>query len=217
MKATFSIAAVCGFVVVLAAAHYVPWVAHVRLPSQTKVVANGGRAEQFVIRLPADRIGGGGSKAAGLRASLQPGTMQLPPEVVAQPMLMEHFKVRDSAGNIIGIAARHWSADSRGVGTAWSVLIPSRGAMLLTAPGETSAALDVALKQAGYDGGNNWNGELKLELAQDGDDGGVVAGGTEEFAGLDGRYSEVWTVTGIGENGELRGTIELNTITQKGS
>ena len=217
MKATFSIAAVCGFVGVLAAAHYVPWVAHARLPSQTTVVANGGRAEQFVIRLPADRIAGGGSTAAGLRAGLQPGTMQLPPEVMAKPMLMEHFKVRDSAGNVIGIAARHWSADTRGVGTAWSVLIPSRGALLLTAPGETGAALDAALKKAGYNAGSAWSGELKLELAPDGDDGGVVAGGTEEFAGLGGRYSEVWTVTGIGENGELRGTIELNTITRRGS
>jgi hypothetical protein len=217
MKTTFSIAAVCGFVGVLAAAHYVPWVAHVRLPSQTTVVANGGRAEQFVIRLPADRIAGGGSKVAGMRAELQPGAMPLPPEVVAQPMLMEHFKVRNSAGTVIGIAARHWSEDSRGIGTAWSVLIPSRGALLLTAPGETGAALDAALKKAGYSAGNAWSGELKLQLAPEGDDGGVVAGGTEEFGGLDGRYSEVWTVTGIGENGELRGTIELNTVTRRGS
>ena len=77
--------------------------------------------------------------------------------------------------------------------------------------------LDAALKKAGYNAGSVWSGELKLELASDGDDGGVVAGGTEEFAGLGGRYSEVWTVTGIGEKGELRGTIELNTITRRGS
>jgi hypothetical protein len=217
MKATFSIAAVCGFVGVLAAAHYVPWVAHARLPSQTKVVANGGRAEQFVIRLPADRIAGGGSTTAGLRAGLEPGVMHLPPEVTTKPMLMEHFKIRDSAGNVIGIAARHWSADSQGVGTAWSVLIPSRGALLLTAPGETGAALDSALKKAGYNAGAAWSGELRLELAAEGEDSGVVAGGTEEFAGLGGRYNEVWTVTGIGENGELRGTIELNTVTRRGS
>jgi hypothetical protein len=217
MKTTFSIAVLCGFAGVLAAAHYVPWVDHVRLPSQTKVVANGGRAEQFVIRLPADRIAAGGSKAAGLRANLPMGAMPLPPEIVARPMLVEHFKVRDSAGNVIGIAARHWSADARGVGTAWSLLIPSRGALLLTAPGEASEALDAALRKAGYNAGAAWNGELKLELAEDRDDGGVVAGGSEEFAGLDGRYSEVWTVTGISETGELRGTIELNTVTRRGS
>jgi hypothetical protein len=217
MKATFSIAVLCGFAGVLAAAHYVPWIDHVRLPSQTKVVANGGRAEQFVIRLPADRIGGGGSKAAGLRASLEPGAMPLPPDIVARPMLMEHFKVRDSAGNVIGLAARHWSADAHGAGTAWSLLIPSRGSLLLTAPGETSAALDAALRSAGYNPGRAWNGDVKVELANDHDDGGLVAGGSEEFQGLDGRYGEVWTVTGISENGELHGTIELNTVTRRGS
>ena len=35
---------------------------HARLPSQTHVVANGGRAEQFLIRLPADRIDGDGRR-----------------------------------------------------------------------------------------------------------------------------------------------------------
>ncbi len=65
MKATFFLALLLGFAGVLAAGHFVPWGAHVRLPSQTRVVANGGRAEQFLIRLPADRIDAAGAKAAG--------------------------------------------------------------------------------------------------------------------------------------------------------
>jgi len=69
MKATFFLALFLGFVGVLAAGHFVPWGAHVRLPSQTHVIANGGRAEQFVIRLPADRIDAAGAKAVGLRAA----------------------------------------------------------------------------------------------------------------------------------------------------
>ena len=43
MKATFFLALFLGFAGVLAAGHFVPWGAHVRLPSQTHVIANGGR------------------------------------------------------------------------------------------------------------------------------------------------------------------------------
>ena len=42
MKSTFVVAVLVGFVGVLAAGHFVPWFPHVRLPSKTTVVANGG-------------------------------------------------------------------------------------------------------------------------------------------------------------------------------
>src|SRR5215831_18422136 len=122
MKITFLLAIFLGFVGVLAAGHFVPWGAHVRLASQTRVIANGGRAEQFVIRLPADRIEVAGAKAAGLRATS--GTSALPPQLTAEPLLVEQFKIRDTAGNVIGLAARHWSADAHASGTAWSLMIP---------------------------------------------------------------------------------------------
>jgi hypothetical protein len=216
MKATFALSILVGFGGVLAAGHYVPWFPHVRLPSKTTVVANGGRGEQFLIRLPVDRIAAAGASDAGLRTAAVAGSASLPPDLMAQPLLVEHFKVRDSAGNVIGIAARHWSTDSRGTGTAWSVLIPSRGSLLLTAPGEARGALDTALQKAGYRAGTVWNGDVRVELAREADDSAVVAGGSEEFAGLDGSYSEVWTVTGIADTGEMRGTIELNTVTRRG-
>ncbi len=216
MKATFLIAVLLGFVGVLAAGHFVPWFPHVRLPSKTTVVANGGRGEQFIIRLPADRIAATGASSAGLRVPSVAGGASLPPDLTAQPLLVEHFKVRDSSNNVIGIAARHWSTNSSGTGTAWSLLIPSRGAMLLTAPGEARGALDAALQKAGYSAGSVWNGEVQVALAPDDDNGGVVAAGSDEFAGLEGRYTEVWTLTGVTDSGELRGTIELNTITRRG-
>jgi hypothetical protein len=216
MKSTFVVAVILGFVGILAAGHFVPWFPHVRLPSKTTVVANGGRSEQFVIRLPADRIAATGASAAGMRAATGGGGASLPPGLTAQPLLVEHFKVRDAENNVIGIAARHWSADAGGTGTAWSLLIPSRGAMLLTAPGEARAALDTALQKAGYSVGKLWNGDLKVALAAD-DANAVVAAGSDEFAHLEGRYTEVWTLTGVTETGEMRGTIELNTVTRRGT
>jgi hypothetical protein len=217
MKIAFWLGLIVGFGGLLAGAHLIPWVAHARLPSQTTVVANGGRAEQFVIRLPADRINGGGGSPSGLRGAQQPGALSLPLALVDQPLLIEHFKLRDSGGNVIGLAARHWSVAEGAASTAWSLLIPSRGGLLLTAPGEPSGAVDAALLRAGHTAGRAWDGELEIAVASDRDRGGEVVGGSDEFEGLSGRYSETWTVTGVGDSGELRGTITLDTITFRGS
>jgi hypothetical protein len=141
----------------------------------------------------------------------------VPPALASDPLLVEHFKVRDSDNVVIGIAARHWSTDSSATGTAWSLLIPSRGAILLAAPGEARGVLDAALQRAGYTSGNAWNGELMVGLSPADEDAAAVVGGSEEFAGLEGRYTEVWMLTGVTETGEMRGTIELNTITRRGS
>jgi hypothetical protein len=217
MKTAFWLATILGFGGVLAAAHLVPWVEHTRLPSKTSVVANGGRAEQFLIRLPADRIAVTDGQQGGIRAAGAVGALVLPAKLMAETLLVEHFKIRDSAGNVIGLAARHWSQHDRGTSTAWSVLIPSRGALLLTAPGEARGALDTALQAAGYNRGAAWSGEVKVPLTASREAAGIVAAGSEEFEALGGTYAEIWTVTGVGESGELRGTIELNTITNRGS
>jgi hypothetical protein len=216
MKATFFLALLLGFVGVLGAGHFVPWGAQVRLPSQTHVVANGGRSEQFLIRLPADRIDAAGAKAAGLRAA-QPGARTLPPQLTADPLLVEQFKVRDAAGNVVGLAARHWSADAHTAGTAWSLMIPSRGDLLLTAPGEQRAALDTALRAAGYTPGTAWIGDVRVAFAPEGADNAIVAAGSDEFLGLAGKYSETWMITGVTDSGELHGTIEIGTVTRKGT
>jgi hypothetical protein len=215
MKTAIVIGLICGFAGVLAASHFYPWVAHARLPSQTSVVANGGRAERFLIRLPVDRIASAGGAETGLRGSPTFPNMSLPAELARESLLIEHFKVRDSAGNVIGIAARHWSATPDGPGTAWSLMIPSRGALMLVAPGEPRAALDAALRRAGYRPGSSWDGNVEVELGRD--DAGKVAAGSDEFEGLDGEYSETWNVTGISDTGEVRGTIEIDTVTFRGA
>ncbi len=219
MKTAFWLGLLAGFCGVLAAAHYYPWVVHTRLPSQTSVVANGGRAERFLIRLPADRIDALGGTTVGLRGVSSADQAALPSALAQQPLLVEHFKVRDAAGNVIGLAARHWSSTPAGPTTAWSVLIPSRGALLLTAPGEGRGALDAALRNAGFMPGTAWSGDLRVDLGAGSNtkEPGLFAAGSNEFAGLQGHYTETWTVTGVSTDGELRGTIELDTVTFRGS
>jgi hypothetical protein len=212
MRRLFLSGVVVGFGGTLAAAHFVPWVKHDRLPSKTSVVANGGRAEQFLIRLPADRIAATEGQAAALRGVSGEGAMVLPAKLVAAPLLVEHFKVRDSTGQVIGVAARHWTNGERGATTVWSVLIPARGSLLLRAPGEPDGELQTALQRAGYTAGSAWEGNV--ELAFTGPRAGAVAAGSGEFEGLAGTYTETWKVTGIDANSELRGTIELYTITR---
>lgn len=210
MKAVFLLAILCGFGGTLAGAHFAPWLAHARLPSHTSVVANGGRAEQFLIRLPADRIAATDGEAGGLRATGAVGTMLLPAQFVAEPLLVEHFKVRDSAGNVVGVAARHWTATGAAATTTWSVLIPSRGALVLSAPGEARGALETALRARGYSAGQAWEGQLSVQMVQA---GGAVSAGTGEFERLTGEYTETWTVSAVDEDGKVSGTIELGTVT----
>ena len=216
MKTALSIGLLVGFCGVLAAAHYYPWVVHSRLPSQTSVVANGGRAERFLIRLPVDRIDTVGGTNLGVRGDPAAAAV-LPAPLADHAFLIEHFKIRDAAGNVIGLAARHWSNTPDGPATAWSLLIPSRGALLLTAPGEPRAALDAALRKVGFVPGTAWTGDLRVALGTGRDDEGVVTAGTDEFGGLQGHFSETWTVTGVSDGGDLRGTIELDTVTFQGS
>ncbi len=214
MKIAFWLGTIVGFGGLLAAAHLYPWVAHARLPSQTTVVANGGRAEQFLIRLPVDRIGGAESAAAGVRGAAAFASMQLPEPLASEDLLIEHFKVRDTAGNVIGLAARHWTRAPEGPTTAWSLLIPSRGALMLAAPGEPREAIDAALQRAGYRAGAAWEGDTRIDLAR-GDDGARVVAGSDEFDTLQGRYTETWHVTGVDPRGELRGTVTLDTVTYR--
>jgi hypothetical protein len=215
MKTAILLGFVLGFGGVLAGSHFFPWVAHARLPSQTSVVANGGRAEQFLIRLPVDRIGSAGG-TAGLRGSPMFANMALPENLAKEPLLVEHFKVRDSVGNVIGLAARHWSVGADGdAGSAWVVVIPSRGALMLAARGEPRGALDAALQKGGYNGGS-WDGDVRIDLGG-ADQPGAIVTGSAEFEGLHGEYVERWSVTGVSDTGELRGTIELNTVTFRGA
>jgi hypothetical protein len=213
MKIVFLFALLLGFGGTLAGAHFAPGLKHARLPSQTSVVANGGRAEEFLIRLPADRIAATDGEAGGVRANGAAGVMLLPAQFLAEPLLVEHFKVRDSGGAVIGIAARHWNGTSGEATTTWSILIPSRGALVLSGRGEDRGGLDAALRSRGYSPGKDWAGTVTLPMAPDGQ--GVVATGTGEFEDLAGTYTETWSVAAVDEDGKLSGTIALATVTSR--
>ncbi len=210
MKRLFLIGILLGFAGSLAAAHWVPWVRYDRLPSQTSVVANGGRQETFVIRLPADRIvafGGNGQ----LRGNSYPSGFDALAAAGETAPLVEHFKVRDSAGSVIGVAARHRVVLPDGVESTWLLSIPSRGSLVLAGPGEPNGRVDSELKTHGYVPGTAWSGDVALAVAPDADATRTISS-TGEFRDLAVQFTEIWALTGVTEHGELRGTIVLDTI-----
>ncbi len=139
--------------------------------------------------------------------------MLLPAQFVAEPLLVEHFKVRDSEGSVIGVAARHWNGGGASPTTTWSVLIPSRGALVLSAPGEARGALERALRAGGYSAGEAWGGEVAVPMQGEGE--GAVTAGTGEFEGSRAATPKRWTVAAVDEDGRVSGTIELNTVTSR--
>lgn len=212
LKVTFIGGILLGLAATVSGAGLYPWVDHERLESRTQVVPNGGRGETFFIRLPVDRIASLGSESLGLGAAAFPSDLALPASLGAEPVQIEHFKVRDTGGNVIGVASRHAVGLGDAAAVTWSLSFPSRGALWLVgefAPAELAAAA-AAL---GYQRGAPWAGELEFIVGDAQSPAGEVRGGTSEFSELVGSFIERWHFTSIGEAGELRGTIELNTTT----
>ena len=197
----------------VSAARFYPWVDHPRSVSRTTVLHNGGRAEDFVIRFPVDQISSAGTDEMGLRAKAFPAGVEFPEELTVDPMLVEHFKLRDVEGDVIGIAARHTSVAEEEATSTWALTIPSRGTLRLRGAAEPGA-LDRALAAAGRVDGEAWSGDLALTIGSDGSESGLVDGGSHEFAGLIGAYSEDWLISGVSQAGELRGTIRLHTTAE---
>lgn len=210
MKFLLVLGFLLGFGGVLTAAGLAPLADQERIASRTSVANNGGRLETFVIRLPADRIATTGSLARQSFA-IDPVTVIEPPAALANSEFMiEQFKLRNVDGDVIGVAMRHWmSADAQSAST-WSVNIPSRGTLVWTSEGDAPAVLAAAIAAAGVQPGVAWQGELAVPLAGNANSGRVITG-TEEFDGSSGLVEETWDITGVGGNGELRGTISLHT------
>lgn len=216
MKVAFFAGFVLGVAAILAVAFYFPWVDDVRIPSRTSVVANGGRAEQFLIRLPADKVSVSSNVVSGPRLQRFPAAVALPEDLGDELVLIEHFKIRDSSGEVIGVAARHTVEADKRIETVWNLVIPGRGAMLLRGDAVASM-LDRLLLDAGLRPGEQWAGDLRIPSpeAERAVVGELIAG-TGEFNGLNGSYAESWQVTGVSTDGDLRGTIQLNTISSLG-
>jgi len=210
MTRLFLLGLLLGFAGVLGAGHFYPWVAYERLPSQTSVVANGGRAETFLIRLPADRIAAIGTADASLRSIAAPALTDV------EPVLLEHFKLRGADGSVIGLAARHRTATGDGTAIGWSLVIPGRGVMTMAAPLLAPTAIQTALANGGHIAGQNWAGNLEVAIVPDAGLTRTIAT-SAEFQGLSLSFTEQWSLTGVSDAGELRGTIRLQTVARRGT
>ncbi|MCC5868898.1 MAG: hypothetical protein JJU27_10320 [Gammaproteobacteria bacterium] len=195
----------------LAAATLVEWVDHPRMRAHVSVQPNGGALEQFVIRLPRDRIFDSGA-ADGLPARF-PADVELSAGLTGGAHI-EQFKLRDREGEVIGVAARHSQTLGATTSAAWILYLPGRGSLLLHHV-EPPGGLADELSRRGLRAGTAWNGEVTLRrtVGPAGQGRGQVAGGSFEFARHTGSYGETWRLTGVDVEGRLRGTIELDTLT----
>lgn len=172
-----------------------------RLPSDATALANGGREEIFYIRLPDDRVG------SPRAATVAPFPKQAFAREGADRILAELFKVRNSEGRVIGLASKMSGTvaitDLRPRGNAdWMLLIPSRGALLMSTQGRPA---------------NEDRVYPTTYMGLDPTRAGVIVEGTKQFEGLTGFFIEETEVERIDENGQSFGTLSLRTRMQGGS
>jgi hypothetical protein len=203
MKRLLQLGFVLGFGGTIAAAYFLPLVEYERYRSEASVAANGGRIEQFLIRLPADRIDPAGGSSAVAAAIGQDA---------ASPPRLEHFKLRDVKDNVIGVATRHATVVDGRAETAWLLVIPSRGMMVLTGA-DAAQSVEAALAARGWQPGQGADQDLSIDLG--GPAHSVTA--TGEFSGIEFELVETWVVSGLDADGGIRGTLRLNTIGKRAS
>jgi hypothetical protein len=192
MQRLFQLGFILGLAGTIAAAWFAPMFEYTRYRSATSVVANGGRVEQFLVHLPVDLI----ELAAGAEASRDSGAH------------LRHYKLRDAEGNVIGVAARHELAIGDTAEAAWLLAIPSRGTITLAASLPAAGGIESAVGALGIAAGETIDQPLSIDI---GTPARSVAA-TGEFAGIDFELLETWIVTGVDENGAIRGTLRLNTV-----
>jgi hypothetical protein len=205
-----------GVVLAILVAGVYPLPQHPRLRSIINVIPDGGREETFSIRWPEDRVQPLQAGHAGPIVLAGSVAVLVGPEGV--PASVEVFRLRDAAGNVVGLASR--STTNRGgaiQGSDWVLQLPSRGSLFLTQlnsrdvlpqPRAAGAPLGPAVDAADF-----WRGVAALRVTAGPAAGGAgsVAGGTEEFAGLGGSYDETWDLEQVGRDGATRGHITLTT------
>ena len=200
MKRLLQLGFILGLAGTLAAAYFVPWFEFPRYRSAASVVANGGRLEQFMSHLPADRIG----------STIDQGTALTG---LGQGTRVGHFKLRDAEGNVIGLVARHELTIGDVMETSWLVTIPSRGTIALAATSPIAGSVDAVVAARGLEPGDSLDPSLSVDYLAP----AKSVAATGEFEGIEFELVETWVVTGIDESGQIRGTLSLNTIGKRPS
>lgn len=189
MKRLLQLGFILGFLGTLAGAYFAPWFEFPRFRSAATVVPNGGRLEQFEVLLPADRIGDGVA-------------------VPSESGSLEHFKLRDVEGNVIGLAVRHSLPLADGMSTSWLLTIPSRGTIAFAASTPASETLESLVAASGLVAGARSEPEISIDL---GTPARSVAT-TGEFTRINFELVETWTIAGLDADGAIRGTLRLSTV-----
>lgn len=230
MKRLFVIGFVAGLLCVGIAAWYWPLPVHVRERSLITVLPDAGRQEKFVIHWPEDRIdlpGAHPGRGDGLPAGMAAGVAVLE-NTNGQRVSAEVFRLRDAADHVIGVASRMAGtggalADPGQSASNWLVVIPARGALFLVQTDRFDATAGEQATPAGFvamppaQAAPFWAGRTRVAVSaaapvsRGPTTTGRVLQGSGEFAGLAGRFTEVWTLEKIGENGATAGQIELLT------
>jgi hypothetical protein len=215
----FYLSVLAGAILVVALAGAYPLPQHERYRSAIDVIPDGGREESFVIQWPQDRVelpdSPGLSRAGAAMVLADPRG-----EVASA----ELFKLRDTSGNIVGLASRAVSrrqsdAGKTIQGTDWILLLPARGTVFLSQvnsrdvgprPG-ADGSLASAQESPGF-----WAGASRYRITAGpvARGAGEVTGGTGEFADLRGSYDEDWEFEGTAASGTARGRILLSTRMQ---
>ena len=214
-----------GLAIVLVAAGVFPLPEHVRFRSQSEALTGGGRQEDFLIRWPEDRIAIPGSERLA-ESTVAAGSVALRTSDAGLAGA-ELFRLRDTDGNVIGVASRTTArVQGQRVPSAsvsnWMLMIPSRGTLLLSQ--ENSADIGPIWSQRGPGGylspaetAEFWSRGSRYRItagpARDGQ--GKVVRGTQEFAELAGTYTEIWELEEIRADATTEGQILISTITKR--
>lgn len=207
-----------GVALALAVALFYPAPVPPRFPSLISVQPDGGRREEFLVRWPEDRIALPAdlraARAGAAAATDSAGTLVLA-DSSGRRASGEVFRLRDAAGNVVGVASRVTTAGGARPAADWMLVIPGRGALLLHQADATDLAARALpgpprraaspVQQAGF-----WSGRREFRATAPG--GGTVVHGTREFAGLTGSFTETWALDGKPADGATRGSIRLVTL-----
>ncbi|MEZ5565760.1 MAG: hypothetical protein R3F24_09685 [Gammaproteobacteria bacterium] len=206
---------------------------HSRVRSLITVLPDGGRQENFVIHWPDDRISTPCTQhdpAAAMPAGTAVGVAVLE-NTSGQRVSAELFRLRDADDNVIGVASRLTGdggalADPGRSASNWLLVIPSRGALFLAQADSINATASQQPSEAGVvavapaQTAAFWAGRTQIvvsamaPVATGPATTGRVIRGTDEFDGLGGRFTEVWTLAKVHGDGSTSGQIRLSTMVE---